>query len=166
MTRPPEMCRACRKLLNMFKQTWAKLWNYRLTPAIMLRAQKHHIQGTQYKRPLLKVSELVNISESVKTAHVFTCAANTSTTVHNHRRSPRWSRPTRTKTLDSSCSPLKNMLTEIQHGWSTFGDPKVWPAEIEVVTHFPFFTRLRTKITQFNQISQSKTGKIISGAFY
>lgn len=97
------------------------------------------------------------MSKHVKTARGITCAANTSTTVHNRRWPPWWSCPTRTETLDGRLPPLKNMLTKVQHGWSTFGDPKVRPAEIEVVAHFPSFTRLSTKITipgDFNKVSE------------
>lgn len=74
---------------------------------------------------------------------VFTCAANTGTAVHNHRGAPWRPRPTGAQALDCSLPPLKYMLTKVQHGWSTFGHSKVWPADIEVVAHLPRLSWLK-----------------------
>lgn len=59
---------------------------------------------------------VVNMSERVKMAGAFTCAANTSTTVHDHRGPPGRPRPTGAETLDGSRPRLKDMLAEVQHG--------------------------------------------------
>lgn len=78
--------------------------------------------------------------------YAFTCAANPSTAVHDHRRAPRRPRPTGAQALDRSLPPLKNMFTEVQHGRRTFGHSKVWPADIEVVAHLPSLSGLLGKV--------------------
>lgn len=72
----------------------------------------------------------------------FTCAANASTAVHNHRGAPWRPRPTRAQAPDCSLPLLKYMLTKVQHCRSTFGYSEVWPADIEVVAHLPSLSRL------------------------
>ena len=84
---------------------------------------------------------------------VFTCATDAGAAVYNHRRTPWGARPTGAQTLDCSITPLKYMLTEVQHGRSTLGHPKVWPADIEVVAHISSLTRLRIKRKYYYTLS-------------
>lgn len=74
---------------------------------------------------------------------MFTCAANASTAVHNHRGASWGPRPAGSQALNCSLPPLKDVLTEVQHSRSALGHPEVWPADIEVVAHFPFLSRLK-----------------------
>lgn len=120
--RLPGMCKKLvgncltQKCVSNLGQTY-EIISLNMQTANVKRAQKHYILLRGYKLPLSKVSFVfVNMSEHVKMAGAFTCAANTGTTVHDHRGPPGRSRPTGTETLDGSRPRLKDMLTEVQHG--------------------------------------------------
>lgn len=97
---------------------------------------------------------------------MFTCAANASTAVHNHRGASWSPSPTVSQALDCSLPPLKYMLTEVQHSRSTLGHPEVWPADIEVVVNLPSLSRLGKSQDRFVEEGSEILGSYLSTGMY
>lgn len=61
------------------------------------------------------IRETIFIRFNLDKPYTHTCAANASTAVHDHWGAPWRSCPAGAQALDRSISPLKDMLTEVQH---------------------------------------------------